>query len=128
MGNPDSNAMPMTKEELKQRFWQVVLAAAGPVPIKHGCEHHLGSMIDAGLESMFQEGRTGDQDILKADASLKGFIDLMKQQALLLGHPGWLGEDTFEGAGREADRLGFEFFPFWPPFWRRGATGMTSHA
>ena len=76
-------------------------------------------MISMGVQKMSSEQRLTEQDIALAHASIAKLIAVMKEQAVLLGHPEYLGEDTFGGArGAIAVQRGaaasFELWPFWP--------------
>jgi hypothetical protein len=109
----------MANESLQDQLWQTVLQTAGSLPIHPGCEGDLRTWIDHGVTRMESEGRVSSQDLEIARRNLEDFVNLMKAEASLRGHPEWLGEDSFGGALQNLDRrrtanAGFALWPFWP--------------
>jgi len=108
--------MAISKSNLEKQLWDVVLQTAGGMQIHPGSEQRLREAIDLGVERMLAASRVTDADILMAKESLRRLVGLMMHHAPILQHPGYLGEDTFEYAGRAlmAVQLGFALWPFWP--------------
>jgi hypothetical protein len=104
-----------TADILANRFWEKALAAIRPLELHDGCEQMLRHITRKGAERMAAQGRTSDTDILQAEEHATKLIGLLRGQAILLGHPAWLGEDTLravtDGARLQAR---FELWPFWP--------------
>jgi len=113
-----SASMPSPSSKLQERFWNVLLTEVGPLEIHPGCEGYLRQLVEFGAAQLHASSRLSEDDLEAADANLRRFIELMKEQAVALGHPGSLGEDTFEQAGRSLDAAKLALFPFWPPPFR----------
>ena len=107
--------MPISRINLENQLWDVVLETAGSMQIHPGSEQMLRAAIDVGVQRMIDANRMTDADILTARDSLRRLVELMKHHASFL-HPGRLGEDTFDHAGNAlaAVELGFALWPFWP--------------
>jgi hypothetical protein len=93
----------------------------------------LRHIIHQGVAQMHADQRLGPRDTTGAAAGLRYLVLALRQQAVLLGHPDWIGEDTLEAVKEEEKRKralveptapsahgappAFELYPFWPPFW-----------
>jgi hypothetical protein len=104
-----------TTDILANRFWEKALDAIRPLELHDRCEQILHQIIQQGAERMAEQGRTGATDILQAEEHVTKLIGLLRAQAIRLGHPKWLGEDTLQ-AVTDGARLQarFELWPFWP--------------
>lgn len=104
-----------TADILANRFWERALDAIRPLELHDRCEQILHQIIQQGAERMAEQGRTSDSDILQAEEHVTKLIGLLRAEAILLGHPGWLGEDTLQAVTDGVRRLArFELWPFWP--------------
>jgi hypothetical protein len=101
---------------LEDVLWFTVLDAAGPLPIHPGCEFDLKAMIAQGVQRMHAEGRTDAAAVHEARQSLRHYVTLMKAQAVMLNHPGFLGEDTKKAVDKQLDAkpVPFSLWPIWP--------------
>jgi hypothetical protein len=103
---------------LLDELWQVTLEAASPAEIGPRCEHLLRAWNFLGVERMESEGRLTPGDWATAEDSLRRFVQLMKTEAVFLGHPNHLDRDCFQAAHRSLERRSilsqFTLWPFWP--------------
>ena len=71
-----------------------------------------------GVGRMETEGRLSPENLAIAESSLKHFIQLMKTEAVFLGHTDQLDKDCFQAAHRRLEghsRVSqFALWPFWP--------------
>ena len=67
---------------------------------------------------METEGRLTPGDVAIAESNLRRFIQLMKTEAVFLGHSDRLDRDCFHAAHRRLERRSiltqFTLWPFWP--------------
>jgi hypothetical protein len=67
---------------------------------------------------MMITSRTGPSDLANARANIRTFVQLMKSEAVFLGQPYRLDEETLRAAHRRLERKGllttFTLWPFWP--------------
>jgi hypothetical protein len=67
---------------------------------------------------MEMEGRLTPRDLATAESSLRRFIQLMKIEAVFLGHASRLDRDCFQAAHRRLEQRSiltqFTLWPFWP--------------
>lgn len=70
------------------------------------------------IERMENEGRLAPHDLALAETNLRRFIELMKTEAVFLGHADRLDRDVFEAVERQLKRKGLlsleSLWPFWP--------------
>jgi hypothetical protein len=80
--------------------------------------HFLHAWIAMGVERMQMTGSLDPADLAIANANIKAFIDLMKTEAVVLGHADRLNIETLRAAHRQLERRGrittFTLWPFWP--------------
>ena len=109
---------PFDRQALEKELWQNALRTVGPLELTAGCAQHLRGWITMATERMENEGRLAPQDVALATANLRRFIELMKTEAVFLGHADRLDRDVFEVVERQLTRKGFlslePLWPFWP--------------
>jgi hypothetical protein len=103
---------------LLDELWQATLEAASPAEIGPRCGHLLRAWNFLAVERMESEGRLTPRDWATAEDSLRRFVQLMKTEAVFLGHPNHLDRDCFQAAHRRLERRSilsqFTLWPFWP--------------
>jgi hypothetical protein len=116
--SPTSMLSDRNSVTLRQTLWQSALEAATPLEFQPGCAHFLRAWIAMGVERMEITGRLAPQDLAIARANIRTFIHLMKNEAVVLGRPDRLDNDTLRAAHRRLERKGllttFTLWPFWP--------------
>ena len=99
-------------------LWQTALEAIGALDIGPEASHFLHAWIAMGVERMQMTGSLDPADLAIANANIKAFIDLMKTEAVVLGHADRLDIETLRAAHRQLERRGrittFTLWPFWP--------------
>lgn len=99
-------------------LWQAALEAIGPLEIGPEAGHFLDEWIAMGVERMQMAACLSPADLAIATANIKTFINLMKTEALVLGHADRLDIETLRAAHRQLERRGrittFTLWPFWP--------------
>jgi hypothetical protein len=108
--------MAISRSDLEKQLWDVVLETVGSMQIHPGSEQRFRYVIELGAKRMIAANRVTNADILTAKESLRRLVGLMMHHAAILQHPDYLGEDTFDCAGKAlvAVQLGFALWPFWP--------------
>lgn len=114
---------PSDARALKSQLWKRVLETVGPLELGVGCAHELRQWITMAVERMENEGRVQPRDLALAEANLQNFVEMMKTEALYLGHADRLDRKTFLAAHRQLERKALltpvSFWPFWPnEFWK----------
>jgi len=103
---------------LIDELWETAVETASPGKFGPRCERFLRAWNYLAVERMEEEGRLTPEDLAKAETNLKRFIDLMKIEALFLGHENRLDRDCFQAAHRRLERRSilthFTLWPFWP--------------
>ena len=109
---------PSERRALENELWQNALRTVGPLELSAGCAQHLLGWITMATERMENEGRLAPPDVALAAANLRHFIELMKTDAVFLGHADRLDRDVFQAVERQLERKGFlsleSLWPFWP--------------
>ena len=103
---------------LLDEFWQTARQAASPMDIGPRSSRLLRAWIVIGVKRMEMEGRLSPENLAIAKNSLEHFIQLMKTEAVYLGHTDRLDKDCFHEAHRRLERRSilsqFTLWPFWP--------------
>jgi hypothetical protein len=99
-------------------LWQTALEATRPWDIGPEASHFLATWIAMGVERMQMTGCLFPADLAVAQANIRTLIDLMKTEAVVMGHIDRLDIHTLHAAHRELERRGrittFTLWPFWP--------------
>ena len=99
-------------------LWQTTVETASPAEIGPGCGHFLRAWNLLAVERMEAEGRLTPEDLATAEDNLRRFVQLMKTEAVFLGHPNRLDRDCFRAAHQRLERRSilsqFTLWPFWP--------------
>lgn len=105
---------------LADELWLLAWETAVPADIQDGCAEELREFIGHAVRRVLAEDRTSPDDLTKFAASLRYLVLALRQQAVLLGHPDWIGKDTLAAVQNFArsGAVKFELRPFWPPFWK----------
>jgi hypothetical protein len=103
---------------LIDELWQTTVEAAIPAEIGPHCGHFLRAWNCLAIERMETEGRLAPEDLATAKNSLTRFVQLMKTEAVFLGHPNRLDRNCFQAAHGRLERRShstqFTLWPFWP--------------
>jgi hypothetical protein len=103
---------------LVDKLWRTAVQAASPAEFGPHCRHLLQAWNTLAVERMEVEGRLTPGDLATAEHNLRQFIQLMKTEAVFLGHPDRLDRDCFHAAHRRLQRRSiltqFTLWPFWP--------------
>ncbi len=103
---------------LIDKLWQTTVETASPAEIGPRCEDFLRAWNFLAVERMETEGRLTPEDLATAEHNLRSFIQLMKTEAVFLGHASRLDQDCFQAAHRRLERRSvlsqFTLWPYWP--------------
>jgi hypothetical protein len=103
---------------LIDNLWQKTVETANPAEISPRCGHFLRAWNSLAVERMETEGRLAPEDLAAAEDNVRRFVQLMKTEAVFLGHPNRLDRDCFRAAHRGLERRSilsqFTLWPFWP--------------
>ena len=103
---------------LIDELWETAVENASPGQFGHRCERFLRAWNFLAVERMEEEGRLTPEDLATAETNLRRFIDLMKIEAVFLGHANHLNLDCFQAAHRRLERRSiltqFTLWPYWP--------------
>src|SRR5260370_34837340 len=91
---------------LRHKLWQEVLDAARPLEVGPACAPFLRAWIAMGVQRMMITSRTGPSDLASARANIRAFVQPMKREAVFLGQPYRLNEETTRPAHRRLERKG----------------------
>ena len=115
----ESWARQLDPSSLAEELWLLAWETAAPADIHGGCANDLRDFIGSAASRVLADGRTSPAELAQVAASLRYLVLALRQQAVLLGHPDWIGEDTLSALQQRAKALAtFELYPFWPPFWK----------
>jgi len=110
--------MRFSSSACRHDLWQTAFEAIGASDIGPEASHFLHAWIVMGVERMQMTGCLSPTDFAIANANIKAFIDLMKTEAVVLGHADRLDIETLRAAHRQLERRGrittFTLWPFWP--------------
>ncbi len=110
--------MPVFRAGLIDELWQTTVETASPSEIGPRCGHLLRAWNSLAVERMETEGRLEQEDLATAKDNLRRFVQLMKTEAVFLGHPDRLDWGCFQAAHRRLERRSilsqFTLWPFWP--------------
>jgi hypothetical protein len=102
---------------LIDELWQTTVETASPAEIGR-CGHFLRAWNSLAVERMATEGRLTPEDLATAEGNLRRFVQMMKTEAVFLGHANRLDRDCFQAAHRRLERRStlsqFTLWPFWP--------------
>jgi hypothetical protein len=109
---------PFDHRAFEDELWKIVHRTVDPLDLSPGCAQHLRGWITMAIERMENEGRLAPQDVALAETNLRRFIELMKTEAVFLGHADRLDRDVFHAVERQLERKAFfsldSLWPFWP--------------
>ena len=103
---------------LVDELWETAVEAASPAELGPRCGLFLRAWNTLAVGRMEMEGRLTPRDLATAESSLRRFIQLMKTEAVFLGHADRLDRDCFQAAHRRLEQRSiltqFTLWPFWP--------------
>lgn len=103
---------------LIDELWETAVEAASPAEFGPNCGRFLRAWNNLAVERMEAEGRLTPEDLATAESNLRRFIQLMKTEAVFLGHTNRLDRACFRAAHRRLERRSlltqFTLWPFWP--------------
>jgi hypothetical protein len=109
---------PAERQALEKELWQTALETVGPREVSAAWAQHLRAWLAMAIARMENEGRVGPPEVALATANLRRFIDLMKTEAVFVGHADRLDRAVFEAVERQLARKGLlsleSLWPFWP--------------
>jgi hypothetical protein len=116
--NNRETAGVLDPETLIDELWQTTVRTASPAEIVPGFGHFLRAWNSLAVERMEAEGRLASDDLTTAEDNLRRFVQLMKTEAVFLGHPNRLDRGCFRAAHRRLEQRSilsqFTLWPFWP--------------
>jgi hypothetical protein len=108
----------LNPEMLIDELWEAAVEAASPAELDPCCGLFLRAWNTLAVGRMEMEGRLTPRDLATAERNLRRFIQLMKTEAVFLGHADRLDRDCFQAARRSLERRSmlthFTLWPFWP--------------
>ena len=108
----------LTPGDLVDELWETAVEAASPAELGPRCGLFLRAWNTLAVGRMEMEGRLTPRDLATAESNLRRFIQLMKTEAVFLGHADRLDNDCFQAARRRLERRSmlthFTLWPFWP--------------
>lgn len=114
----ESTAAILDSARLIDELWEAAVQTASPGTFGPRCERLLRAWNCLAVERMEEEGRLTPEDLATAKTNLRRFIDLVKTEAVFLGHANHLNRDCFNAAHRRLERHSmlaqFTLWPFWP--------------
>ncbi|MBV8377777.1 MAG: hypothetical protein JO279_12320 [Verrucomicrobia bacterium] len=112
------NSGALNPGKVSEELWQAVIEAARPSELGPRCARFLRAWNRLAAERMETEDRLTPEDLSTAKKNLRLFIQLMKTEAVFLGHTERLDQDCFHAAHRRLQRRSlltqFTLWPFWP--------------
>jgi hypothetical protein len=103
---------------LAEKLWETALEAIGATEIDAACAISVRGWIAIGIQRMIRQGRISPADLTQAQANLRRFIELLKNEAIFLGTTWRLDSNTFRATRKRlrlrASMTTFELWPFWP--------------
>jgi hypothetical protein len=103
---------------IEDKLWQTAVEAAIPFEFDPRGAHSVKAWIAIGAERMKLEGRSSPGDFVTAETNLRGFVQLMKSEAIFIGHTDRLDDECFHAAHRRLKRSSIlaqvTLWPFWP--------------
>ena len=103
---------------LVDELWETAVEAASPAELGPRCGLFLRAWNTLAVGRMEMEGRLTPRDLAAAESNLRRFIQLMKTEAVFLGHADRLDRDCFQAAHGRLERRSmltqFTLWPFWP--------------
>lgn len=118
--NEDNTEMlkVLNRGVLIEELWQTAVEAASPAELGPSFGRFLRAWNTLAVERMETEGRLTPGDLAIAESNLRRFIQLMKTEAVFLGHAGRLDRESFHAAHQKVERRSiltpFTLWPFWP--------------
>ena len=85
-------------------LWQTTVETACPAEIGPRCGNFLRAWNSLAVERMETEGRLTPEDLATAEGNLRRFVQMMKTEAVFLGHANRLDRDCFQAAHRRLER------------------------
>ena len=103
---------------LVDELWETAVETASPAEFGPRCGLFLRAWNTLAVGRMEMEGRLTPRDLATAESNLRRFIQLMKTEAVFLGHANRLDRDCFQAAHRRLEQRSiltqFTLWPFWP--------------
>ena len=107
-----------TDKALSEDLWQIASDTIDTTEMDAAFSSSLRAWITIGVRLMIRQNRVEPQDVMLANTNLIKLIRLLKREALYLGHPLRLDNNTLRET-KKSLRLresvtAFELWPFWP--------------
>jgi hypothetical protein len=107
-----------TDKALSEDLWQIASDTIDTSEMDAAFSSSLRGWITIGVQRMIRQDRVAPPDVTLAHANLIKLIGLLKQEAMYLGHPLRLDNDTLRATKKRlrlrASATAFELWPFWP--------------
>ena len=108
----------LTDKALSDELWQTAIDTIDTSEMDAAFSDFLCGWIVIGVQRMIRQNRVATPDVTLAHANLIKFIDLLKKEAMYLGHPLRLDSNTLTATKKRlrqrASATAFELWPFWP--------------
>ena len=107
-----------TDKALSEDLWQIASDTIDTSEMDPSFSRSLRAWTTIGVQRMSRQNRVEPQDVLLAHTNLIKLIRLPQQEALYLGHPLRLDNNTLRATKKRlrlrASTTAFELWPFWP--------------
>jgi hypothetical protein len=107
-----------TDKMLSEDLWQIALDTMDTIEVDDAFSNYLRGWIAVGVQRMIRQDRASPPDVTLAHANLIKFIELLKKEAVFLGHPLRVDSSTLIATKKRlrlrASATAFELWPFWP--------------
>jgi len=106
-----------TDKALSEDLWQTTLNTMGTIEMDADFTNSLRGWIAIGVQRMIRQNCASPPDVTLARANIIKFSGLLKKEAMYLGHPLWLDNNTLIATKKRlrlrASASGFDLWPFW---------------
>jgi hypothetical protein len=107
-----------TEKALSEDLWQTASDTIGTNEMDADFSSSLRGWITIGVQRMIRQNRVEPPDVTLAQANLIKLLGLLKTEAMYLGHPLRLDNNTLRATKKtlrlRASATAFELWPFWP--------------
>jgi hypothetical protein len=108
----------LTDKALSEDLWQIASDTIDINEMDPAFSRSLHVWITIAVQRMIRQNRVEPQDVMLAHTNLIKLIKLLKREALYLGHPLRLDNNTLRETKKSlrlnASATAFELWPFWP--------------
>jgi hypothetical protein len=107
-----------TDKTLSEDLWQIASDTLDTTEMDAGFSSSLRAWLNIGVQQMIRQNCVAPPDVTLAHANLIKLIGMLKKEAMYLGHPLRLDNNTLRETKKRlrlrASATAFELWPFWP--------------